>query len=231
MTKGTTKATLIDTIYSNIRKDITMRVLQPGEKININDLSKRYGTSQTPIRLALNRLISEKIIENYPRQGMLVRSASIEEIEEVFDMRLMLYVNCMDKIITTISYNQELRDGLRRNVAEHMQLIKSLTPDSPVDEYLKNYELDHQFHKSYLKCSGCKKILELYEFLNPFLYTNYIFRRQSKERSLEGVREHSMMLDAIEAEDMNGLKEMLELHMHHAKVGVGLILKVDEISF
>ena len=230
MAKGTTKVTLIDTIYSNIRRDITMRVLHPGQKINIKELSERYGTSQTPIKLALNRLVSEKVIENYPRQGMAIRSVSVQEVGEIFDMRLMLYLTCMDKIILTINYNKDLHDELRKNVEEHTKVIESLTPDSPVDEYIKNYQLDYLFHKTYLKCSGRKKILELYDFLNPFLYTNYIFRRQSKEKDLAGVHEHSLILDAIESEDADRLRKALELHIYHAKNAVELILQVDEIA-
>jgi len=231
LTKGTTKVTLIDTIYSNIRRDITMRVLQPGQKINIKELSQRYGTSQTPLKLALNRLVSEKVIENYPRQGMAVRSVSVREAEEIFDMRLMLYLRYMDKIIMTVNYNNELHGELRNNVEEHMRVIESLTPDSPVDEHIKNYQLDYLFHKTYLKCSGCKKILELYDFLNPFLYAYYIYHRQSKEKDIAGVFEHSMILSAIESGEEEKLKQALELHIFHAKSAVGLILRVDEITF
>jgi DNA-binding GntR family transcriptional regulator len=230
MANGTTKATLIDTIYSNILRDITLRVLQPGQKINLKELSERYSSSQTPIKLARNRLVSEKVIENYPRQGMAVRSVSIQEVREIFEMRLMLYLNCIDKVIMTINYNRDLHEELTRNVEEHTKVIESLTPDSPVDEYLKNYQLDHLFHKTYLKCSGSKKMLELYDFLNPFLYTNYIFRRQSKEKDLAGVREHSVILSAIEAEDGEKLRNALELHILRARNTVALILQVEEIE-
>ena len=230
MANGATKATLIDTIYGNIRRDITMRVLQPGQKINLRELSERYGSSQTPIKLALNRLVSEKIIENYPRQGMAVRSASIQEVREIFEMRLMLYLHCMDKVIMTVNCNRDLHEEFTRNVEEHTKVIESLTPDSPVDEFLKNYQLDHLFHKIYLKCAGSKKMLELYDFLNPFLYTNYIFRRQSKEKDLAGVREHSQILSAIESEDVEKLRAALELHIKLARDSVELILRVEEIG-
>jgi len=230
MAKGAVKATLIDTVCSNIRRDITMRVLLPGQRINVKELSVRYGTSQTPVKLALNRLISENIVENFPRQGMAVRTVSIREIEETFDMRLMLYLYYTNKIITTVSYNKDMREELRNNVREHTELIESLTPESPVDDFIKNYHYDNMFHKIYLKCSGCKKILEINDYLTPFLYSNYIFHRQSKEKDLAGVNEHSMILDAIESEDEEKLKQMLELHMFRAKTAVGLILKVNEID-
>jgi DNA-binding GntR family transcriptional regulator len=230
MANGATKVTLIDTIYGSIRRDITMRVLQPGQKINLKELSERYGSSQTPIKLALNRLVSEKVIENYPRQGMAVRSVSVQEVREIFEMRLMLYLSCMDKVIMTVNYNRHLHEELKRNVDEHTAVIESLTPDSPVDEFLKNYQLDHLFHKTYLKCAGSKKMLEVYDFLNPFLYTNYIFRRQSKEKDLAGVHEHSLILSAIESEDAEKLRAAIELHIVHARNAVELILQVDEIA-
>lgn len=229
MAKNSPKATLVDTIYASIRKDITQHVLLPGQKINIKELSERYGASETPIKLALNRLISEKIIENFPRQGMKVQSVQAEEIEEIFDMRLMLDLYYTKEIITTVNFNEALRTELAKNVEEHLKIVASLNSDSPVDDYLKNYNYDYVFHELYLKCSGNKKVVDMYHYINPFLYSNYIFRRQSREKDISGVKEHEAILNAILSEDEQSLKEALKVHIYNAKRAVGLILKVDKI--
>lgn len=223
------KATLSDIICQSIKKDITQQILRPGDRINVRELAQRYGTSETPVKLALNRLISEKIIVNFPRQGMQVRTIQPDEVEEIFDMRLMLDLYYTQKIITAVNYNDRLRQALQTNVQEHMALIQTLTPESPVEEYIKNYEYDTQFHELYLKCSGCQKIVDIYHYISPFQYSNYIFHRQSKNKDITGVKEHEMILQAILDEDEQGLRQALTTHMLNAKHAVGLILKVDQI--
>lgn len=226
MAKNTPKATLVDTIYTSIRKDITQHVLLPDQKINIKELSQRYGASETPIKLALNRLISENLIENFPRKGMKVKLIHGEEIEQTFDMRLMLDLYYMKEIITTISYNEQLRLQLQKNVEEHLKIVSDLTP---VDAYISNYQYDYEFHELYLKCSGNRKIVDIFHYLNPFLYSNYTFRRQSREKDIGGVKEHETILNAIVAKDETALKEALTTHIYNAKRAIGLILKVDKI--
>ena len=228
MTKNN-KTTLVDIIYDNIRKDITQGILMPGQKINIKELSERYGASLTPIKLALNRLISEKIVENYPRQGMKIKSVEAEEIAEIFDLRLMLDLWFTKEIVTSVSYNKELKEEFKKNVEEHLQSIRSLTPDSPVDVYLKNYDYDNKFHELLMKCSGNKKTIDMYHYINPFLYSHFIFRKQSKERDIDGVKEHEAILNAILSEDEEALREALRTHNRNSKKTIGHILKVDKI--
>ena len=70
------KETLVDTVYEQIRRDIVGHELLPGQKLKTKELSARYGVSETPVKLALNRLCTEHVIDNYPRQGMKVHEFS-----------------------------------------------------------------------------------------------------------------------------------------------------------
>lgn len=223
------KKTLVDTIYDRIKKDITQHFLVPGQKINIKELSERYNASETPIKLALNRLISERIVENFPRQGMRVQLANASEIEEIFDIRLMLDLYFTKEIITTVNYNVELQTELVKNVDEHLALVEGLTPNSPVEDYMRNYALDFEFHELFLKCSGNRKIVDVFNFVNPFSYSNYIFRRQSKEKDVSGVIEHQNIVKALLSGDEDQLREALTIHNRNGKRAVSLILKVDKM--
>ena len=48
---------------------------------------------------------------------------------------------------------------------------------------------------------GNRKLVELYHSVNPFIYSNYIFRKQSKEKDLQEVEEHRKIIQAIFDED------------------------------
>ena len=80
------KETLVDIICRNIRRDIIVGELIPGEKLMAKDLAEKYGTSETPVKLALNRMISEEVVENYPRQGMVIKPMTLSDAEEIFDL-------------------------------------------------------------------------------------------------------------------------------------------------
>ncbi|MCX8011744.1 MAG: GntR family transcriptional regulator, partial [Desulfobacterota bacterium] len=63
---------LVEIAYKALKKDITERVLAPGQKIIIREINERYGISETPIKQALNRLIAEGLVESIPRRGVRV---------------------------------------------------------------------------------------------------------------------------------------------------------------
>ena len=110
-----------------------------------------------------------------------------------------------------------------------MRLITSEEYESSLDSYLENYRMDQEFHEMYLKCTGSKKILDIFYYIGPYLYTNYIFRKQSREKDISGVKEHEYILQAILNEDEEELKRVVTMHNKNAKRAVGLIIKVNQI--
>jgi len=197
MAKNTAKITLSERIYERIHKDIISNQIKPGEKINIRELCERYSASETPIRLALNRLATENIIEHFPRQGMRVKPLNINMCEETFDLRLMLECHYIPNVSMTLNVNEAMRSALKHNVAINLEVVQKLNSNSTIDDYLENYKFDMEFHELLLKCSGNQLLLDLYHHLNPFLYVNYVYSKQSKERLLAGIEEHNTILRAL----------------------------------
>lgn len=229
MEKSAAKITLSESVYERIRRDIITNQLKPGEKINIRELCDRYEASETPIRLALNRLASENIIEHFPRQGMRVKSLNINLCEETFDLREMLECYYIPNVIMTLNVNEAMRMAFQKNVQENLEVVQKLTPDSPLDDYLKNYEYDIEFHHLLIKCSGNKLLMDLYQYLNPFLYVNYVYSKQSQERLLTGIREHGDILQALLDGDEDRAKEAVKIHLANAKRVIISILKIEHI--
>lgn len=223
------KSTLVDAIYSQIRKEIVQGVLKPGQKINVAELASRYDASQTPVKLALNRLMSENIIKNYPRQGMQVRQFTMEDVEEVFTARQVLDLAFVSQAIAAINYNDALRSQLAQNIAHHKQAVDAYVKTPTPETFWETCRAANEFHELYLKSAGSKLILDIYRFINPFLYENYIFRKQSPERTVRGVEEHKAILDAILQKDETAVRTAILNHHHNAKEAVALILRVDQM--
>ena len=229
MEKNTSKVTLSERIYDQIRRDIITNQLKPGEKINIRELCERYDASETPIRLALNRLASENIIDNFPRQGMRVKQMNIDLCEETFDARMMLECYYLSNVVMTLNVNESMRTAFRENVENNLRAVELLDGDSSLDDYLTNYRYDIEFHHLLIKCTGNKQLLDLYQFLNPFLYVNYVYSKQSKERLLTGIQEHQAILQALLNGDEEEARQALIRHLTNSKQVITSILKIEKI--
>lgn len=229
MEKTTTKATLSERVYQSIRRDIITGQLKAGTTINIQQLCQRYEVSEMPVRLALNRLTLENIIEHPPRQRMRVKELNVNLCEETFDLRLLLECYCLPNVITTLSSNESMRLAFQKNVAENMRIVQRLGPDSTIDDYLINYEYDLGFHQMLMKCSGNQLLVDLYQHLDPFLYINYVYSKQSKERLLTGIREHEAVLHCLLEGNEEQARQALMTHLVNSKQVIISILKIDNI--
>ena len=214
--------TLVDVAYKAIKKDITERILIPGQKVVIRELHERYGISETPIKQALNRLITEGLVESIPRKGIKVRSIQWEEVEEMMDVRLMIESYYTRQIVRTFKSNADIRQKLARNIEEHMKIIENAVN---LSNHFQNYYLDQEFHQLFMECSGSKKIMRIYDSLGTHDYAYYIYGKQGKEETLAGVKEHEAIYNSLLAGDELELRRLIEIHIVNAKNKIIRILK------
>lgn len=224
---STSKTTLADTLVDQIRKAIITGEFQPGEKINIKELTMKYGVSETPLRTALNRLLAENLIDNYPRQGMRVRPINIETCRETFELRRMMELYYADKMTKAYSVDSSLRRALASNISRHHELVSNFPQDMSFDDYMKIYDIDMAFHSMLLTCACNKMLMSVYSNLNPFQYIYYVYDRQSPERLMTGVDEHRSIIDALDSGDSEQVKSRLAAHLDAASDTIITILKIS----
>jgi DNA-binding GntR family transcriptional regulator len=83
-------SSLGEEIYRRIRRDIAGCVFVPGESFSESQLADLYGVGKAPVRWALAALSRERLVIARPRQGYTVAPLSIESLNEVFGVRLIL---------------------------------------------------------------------------------------------------------------------------------------------
>src|SRR6266850_2409935 len=70
-----------------LREMILKGEFGPGERISENPLTVRLGVSRTPIRLALERLAHEGLLEPYPTGGFIVRGFTLDDVWDSIEVR------------------------------------------------------------------------------------------------------------------------------------------------
>jgi len=221
------KTTLVDRIYLSLKNSISNKELSPGQKINIKELARQYGVSDTPVKQALNRLISDNLVESIPNKGMNVRSVTIDEMNEIFDIRCMMDLHFMKDVMSTVNYNDTLKQQLLDNLEQQKHFLEN---HNSVETGSIFYDIDDLFHELYLRGSGNNKVLQIFQNLNPFMfYSNFSFFQQPPSRDRECVEEHTAIVDALLAQDEKALEQAILTHNANSRKMIYLIFKTNQM--
>src|ERR1700723_1084861 len=74
----------------NVREMLLRGDFQPGERISELPMVARLGVSRTPIRLALDRLAQQGLLETSPPRGFVVRAFTLEDVWDAIETRGIL---------------------------------------------------------------------------------------------------------------------------------------------
>lgn len=222
------KLTRTDQIYQKIKEDITAKEYAPGEKLNIKELARRYEVSDTPVKQALQRLVDEKMVVNTPNKGMSVRALTPHELNDIFDMRLMMDTFFAKDIITTLNYNSMLKQQLLDNLERQREFIERNESAGRPEEY---FALDLEFHVLFLTASGNQKAVEVLRDMQPFTYATGTYVSQPHSRDCECVEEHQAVLEAALSGDVERLQKMVASHLNNSRKALQLIFKVNQMIY
>ena len=219
--------TLVDVAYHNIRKDIIEEYLPAGQKINLSDLCTRYGVSPTPIKQALNRLMAEGLVENIPRKCCRVRPFNWSELDEIFELRLIMEVSFAPQATVAVQNTPQLQKRFEDNLQKNMELVQYY---GTAEEYFETYEIDQQFHELIILVSGNRTAIRVYKNLNSHSYATYLFGKQPRIQTINGILEHRAIYESMKAGNVDQVRHLLNSHLENAQKKISLSLKLQQNS-
>jgi GntR family transcriptional regulator, vanillate catabolism transcriptional regulator len=134
----------------NLRGMLLRGDFQPGERISELPLVARLGVSRTPIRLALDRLAHEGLLEPSPTGGFVVRAFSIEDIWDAIETRGVLEGAAARFAAERLGHDRELiqlreyRDEMDAMVQVEGDPDSYAEPD--IDSFAHYLDLNESFH-------------------------------------------------------------------------------------
>ncbi|MBI5259733.1 MAG: GntR family transcriptional regulator [Burkholderiales bacterium] len=186
-------ATRATSLYDQLRGDLLAGEPEPGTKLAIEALAERYQTSPTPLREALNRLVSDGLVERREQRGFVVAGISAEDLAEITKTRCWLEEIALRESIAAHATAWE--EAL---VLAHHRL--SRTPRSLSDSRFEaNPEwepLHRAFHRALIAGCGSRWLLA---FCDQLADQHHRYRRLSAPRAFvkRAVKaEHQQMMEA-----------------------------------
>ena len=207
-------ATLATNLYDQLRADLLSGRLEPGRKLQIEFVAERYGAGQTPVREALNRLVSDGLVERREQRGFAVVGVSTDDLAELTKTRCWLEGIALRESIAAQSSSWE-----ETLVLAHHRLTRvprSLTEDH-YEENPEWEQMHRAFHRALIGGCGSRWLIGFCEQLADQLYRYRQHRyRQLTVRRLfpnrQDREEHKAILDAAIAGDADHAVALLTTH-------------------
>jgi GntR family transcriptional regulator of vanillate catabolism len=117
---------------------------RPGEKLSELPLVARLGVSRTPLRLALDRLAHEGLLEPFPSGGFVVRQFTVDDIWDAIEIRGVLEGTGARLAAERFIESRDL-DPIRR-YRDEMEALPAPAPG--IDSFPQYLELNEGFHSA-----------------------------------------------------------------------------------
>lgn len=192
--------------YDYLSNAIITHDLEPGQAIIEQNISDLLGISRTPIREALAMLEVEGLVYRIQSKGSFVKEITEQDIEEVFELRIMFELTAIRKAATQISDEELL---------EIASLLEKADNSSDNEAY---YDSDRILHNTLMKYSQNSLMQKFYSMIEGQFER---FRRVSARspRRLDSSRaEHIEILEALKKRDAVEAERKLFNHLTNVKM-------------
>ena len=89
-------ASINEKIYQLLRERIIFGEYAPGSRIEIKNLSQELNVSPQPVKEAIFRLAGEGFITIVPRRGTYVRQATLKDLVNMVEARILYETGAID---------------------------------------------------------------------------------------------------------------------------------------
>lgn len=204
-----TAKTLGSSAYERMKAMILDGTLSPGAPLRENHFADKLGISRTPVREAINQLISEGLATRMSGGTPAVNRVSLQDIMEILHVRSLLECEAARKAARSGKNTEELLE-MRERVAAFL----SGPRPSPAD----HYALDKDLHLKIAEMAGSALLGELIGGLK--VKTRMYDQGFIPERFEPGCREHIAIIDAIVGGEAEQAAEAMRLHLKKVRESI-----------
>ena len=193
---------------AKIRDSLEQRIVEGelgnGKRLDETELSGFYGVSRTPVREALQRLAESGLAEHLPRRGTFVRSPSLSQLVEMFEV--MAELECMAIRLAARRATSNDIDALEKDNETCRAAVAA-------NDTKKYYENNARLHGRIYQMSGnsflANEARRLHDRLRPFRR----LQLRVRGRMEESMAEHDIILAALRDGDADRAMETMKKHI------------------
>jgi len=202
------RQSLTSAVADSLRDKIIRMEIRGGEQLRQDAIASEFRVSRIPVREALRQLESEGLITIVPHHGAVVSSLSPNDIEELFEIRVLLECEVLKLSIPGLT---------EANLAQAQVCLTECEKGLSRQGHISMWgRLNWRFHSALYAGANRPHFMSIIKRVNnnAMRYTGLqVYVTRGFERAKE---EHRRLLDLCRARDVVSACELLEQHIRHA---------------
>lgn len=194
--------TKTDHAYQRIRQQILTGALPPGMLLDQEAIASGLGLSTTPVREALRRLESERLVITRAHRDTIVAPLSLTIVEEVYAVRLSL-----DPLAVAFTASR-----IEQSQGDHLLALVHQHPDETADNIAHLYHNRHLHREIYAAC-GNEILIEVLDGLWDMSDRYRMVTLQHSETVQAAQGEHEAIVRAIADNDPALAADLMREHV------------------
>ncbi|MEK6790357.1 MAG: GntR family transcriptional regulator [Deltaproteobacteria bacterium] len=205
--------TLRERIVDFIKDSIVSGSLKPGERVPEQEIAANFGISRTPIREAFRQLESEGFITVTPRKGAIVSPITDKDVSEFYAIKSLL------EGYGAASACPKLQP---KDIKRLESLNAHMEKAAARGDVKGFFNLDSQFHDTFLTACGNEKLLALVHQLVGQFERFRITALALPGRMNDSVRQHAAIVAAFKEANADLVRTLV---MANAERSGGLLVE------
>ena len=189
--------------YKTLRKKLINCEYKPGSMLKESQLCEDLGISRTPIREALTRIAHEGFIRVLPKKGILVTDISLNDVMQIFQVRLEVEPVTIRMAVPSIPEKALL------------EFRKMFSGDEP--EVRVAYKLDTAMHMFIIEYCGNRFLIEMMRKVFDENTRVIISSKQNQCKIHDARLEHLEILDLLLERKVEKASEAMADHVTSCK--------------
>ena len=203
-------------IVSTLKERIIRWEYPPEYRLTEETLCEEFGVSRSPVREALRALATNGFLKKLPNRSYVVKQLNIQEILEVYDLRLALELFVVEQLAE--------RDEPIKEVKNLRQTWTALL-NGPPRKGEEMAELDTKFHETLAQAVGNRMLLNELRVINERLLVFRMIDFGRPERTEGTCHQHLEILARIQAKDILGARTAMQKNIENGRNAVSLAIQ------
>lgn len=191
-------------LTNRLRQDIMAGNLVPHQRLIEVDIAEEHDASRGEVRLALNELITEGLVERIPNRGARIRKVSLQEALEITEVRAAVESLCARKAAAKVT---EAQAEQLRSIGEDM---KTAVERGARDEYS---DLNRTLHRLVIEIADQDTAAQTIARLRGQAIRYHFQLSTQPDRPQVSLPQHLAIIEAICARDPEAAGGAMQQHL------------------
>lgn len=212
------KKNLSEIVVDYIKNKILTGEYKEGDHVSEVSVAEALNISRAPVREGIKELQNQGLIKFIPRKGNYVTRMTLEDVKEVFDIRLLIENSVIEILIKENKLQERDYNRLKEIIDEMMNIANSIGDIR--DKTIKINELDMEFHIFLWQKSDSKRRVKILTDLFIQLQLAMVFDTQMTGDLEVTASDHYEIVKFLKEGNIEECKKALKDHIISYRKGI-----------